>query len=373
MRPDRVLGSRGDAGDGPSVVAIAALHGNEPAGIVAVQRVLAALAERDIGIRGRFVGILGNLAACEAGRRFVGRDLNRGWSDDRCAAVARPTLDRVPEDAEQRELLVLLRRLACESGRPLVVLDLHSMSGPGVPFSIAPDLLRNRPLLASFPVPTVLGLAEIIPDALLSWLCLSGHRGIAIEGGQHDDPETIELLEACLWFSLVQSGLLEAEDVPARRRHRARLRAAAVGNPPVVEIKHRHGVTPGDGFEMRPGYSNFTRVKAGERVARDRDGPIRIPRSGLMMLPRYQDEGEDGFFVAIPMTPGWLRTSTLLRRAGLERLLPMLPRMARGENGELVWNGSTPTGALLGALHLLGYRSVTPTGKGFRLRRHRES
>ena len=364
---DRVFGDRGDAGRGPTVVGLAALHGNEPAGIVAVERVLSALADR--GVRGRFVGVIGNRSAYEAQRRFMGRDLNRGWSDERCARTANPAHDSVPEDAEQRELLTLLRRLASESRRPLVVLDLHSMSGPGVPFSIAPDMLRNRPLLATLPVPTVLGLAEIIPDALLSWLCRSGHRGIAIEGGQHDDAETIDLLEACVWFALVKAGLLSADDVPDLRRHRARLRAAAVGNPPVVEIKHRHGVTIGDGFEMRPGYSNFTRVRAGEVVASDRRGPIEIPRDGLMMLPRYQQEGDDGFFVAIPMTPGWLRTSTFLRRTQLGRLLPLLPRMGRDERGDLLWGGAAPKGMLLGALHLLGYRSVTPTDDGFVVRR----
>lgn len=364
---ERVFGERGDPRRGPTVVGLAALHGNEPAGIVALERVLSALAGCDLG--GRFVGVIGNRSAYEANRRFVGRDLNRGWSDERCARTARPALDSVPEDAEQREILTLLRRLACESQRPLVVLDLHSMSGPGVPFSIAPDLLRNRPLLATLPVPTVLGLAEIIPDALLSWLCRSGHRGIAIEGGQHDDPETTGLLEACVWFALVEARLLSTSDVPDSARHRARLRAAALGNPPVVEIKHRHGVAIGDGFEMRPGYSNFTRVRAGEVVATDRRGPIETPRDGLMMLPRYQPEGDDGFFVAAPMTPGWLKTSTLLRRSQLGRLLPVLPRMRRDERGNLIWAGAAPKGALLGALHLLGYRSVTPTDEGFVVRR----
>ena len=368
-----MLGARGDTARGPTVVGLAALHGNEPAGIVAVRRVLAAIDEHAIDLRGRFVGVVGNRSAYQAGRRFVERDLNRGWSDERCARIASPALDRGPEDLEQRELLALLRQLGGQSQRPLVVLDLHSMSGPGVPFSIAPDVLRNRPLLATLPVPTVLGLAEIIPDALLSWLCRSGHRGIAIEGGQHDDPVTVELLEACVWFQLVQAGLLPTDDVPELRRHRARLRASAVGNAPVVEIKHRHGVAMGDGFQMRPGYSNFTPVRAGEVVASDRQGPIEIPRDGLMMLPRYQDDGDDGFFVAIPMRPGWLRTSTLVRRARLERLLPVLPRMGRDERGDLVWSGAAPKGPLLTVLHLLGYRSVTASADGFRLRRTDQS
>ena len=65
---------------GPALLVVAGVHGNEPAGVVAAERVLKALREREPGLKGRLVALRGNLGALAAGRRFLGRDLNRGWS-----------------------------------------------------------------------------------------------------------------------------------------------------------------------------------------------------------------------------------------------------------------------------------------------------
>ncbi|MEM6993115.1 MAG: succinylglutamate desuccinylase/aspartoacylase family protein [Myxococcota bacterium] len=367
----RVVGSFGDPSAGPTVVAFGALHGNEPAGLSAIDRVLTIMRSGALDVRGRFVGIMGNRAALAAGRRFVGRDLNRGWTAESCARSAVARADQTPEDAEQREILAALRTVAAAASGPLVVLDLHSTSGPASPFSVAPDLLRNRPLAVNLPVPTVLGLEEIIDGTLLGYLCEQGHLGLAIEGGQHDAPQTAELLEACVWFSLATAGIVEGTSVPGREEKLWRLRAAGVGKPTLVEIKHRHGVAPDDAFVMEPGYSNFISVDKGEVVAHDRRGPIAVPRAGLMMLPRYQDEGDDGFFIAQPITPAWLRISKAAREARLEYLLRWAPGIRRDNRDQLTLLGGAPSEWLLGLLHLLGYRGLRPTAEGLEFFRRR--
>ena len=97
---------------GPTLLVVAGVHGNEPAGVTAAERVLAALRERDLGLKGRLVALRGNLGALAAGRRFLGRDLNRGWS----AASIEATRAR-PRDA--RDLVGAERR---RHGRRRVVL-----------------------------------------------------------------------------------------------------------------------------------------------------------------------------------------------------------------------------------------------------------
>ena len=62
--------AEGPAG-GPTLMCIAGIHGNEPAGVQGVLRVSRALAERSSALRGRFVAFAGNLAALDAGRRFI--------------------------------------------------------------------------------------------------------------------------------------------------------------------------------------------------------------------------------------------------------------------------------------------------------------
>ena len=46
---------------------------------------------------------------------------------------------------------------------------------------------------------------------------------------------------------------------------------------------------------------------------------------GRILMPLYQEQGEDGFFVVRRVRPMWLRLSEFLRRLNLERYLHLLP------------------------------------------------
>ena len=99
-----------------------------------------------------------------------------------------------------------------------------------------------------------------------------------------------------MWVALSVGGLLGSDFDCGP--HRELLGATAGGLPGAVEIVYRHGIEVTDCFEMKPGYHNFQPIDHGDEVAYDRNGPVLAPMSGLMMLPRYQGEGEDGYFIA---------------------------------------------------------------------------
>ena len=63
----RILGDVGSATDGPTLIVVGGLHGNEPAGVGALQRVFARLRADDCLPRGRLVGLSGNRAALAVG------------------------------------------------------------------------------------------------------------------------------------------------------------------------------------------------------------------------------------------------------------------------------------------------------------------
>jgi succinylglutamate desuccinylase len=48
---------------------------------------------------------------------------------------------------------------------------------------------------------------------------------------------------------------------------------------------------------MLPGFRSFQRIEAGEILATDGKGEVRSPETGLLLLPLYQPQGEDGFFL----------------------------------------------------------------------------
>jgi succinylglutamate desuccinylase len=57
-------------------------------------------------------------------------------------------------------------------------------------------------------------------------------------------------------------------------------------------------VRPGDGFVMEPGFRNLQAVEAGQVLARDRLGEITAVCDARILMPLYQDQGNDGFFLA---------------------------------------------------------------------------
>ncbi len=291
----RCLGVVTGAARGPTVVIVGGIHGNEPAGVLGAKAVMSELRSMGDVLRGRVIAFTGNRRALTDGRRYVARDLNREWRTahlDELRAQPAP----IAEDREQRELGDAIVALEREGGR-LFFLDLHTTSGPTEPFACFEDTSENRSVACSLPVNVVLGLERSLHGTLLSWVEGRGHVGVSFEAGQHADPLAPRRHEAAIWMFLVACGVLDAPHVQNEAEHLA-IFAGASACPKVVEVRHRHVVEDGDDFVMLEGFGGFDPVEAGQVVALDRRGPIRSPESGLMLMPRYQAQGEDGFFVA---------------------------------------------------------------------------
>ncbi|NIP82429.1 MAG: aspartoacylase, partial [Gemmatimonadetes bacterium] len=79
-------------------------------------------------------------------------------------------------------------------------------------------------------------------------------------------------------------------------------------------------------FIMDPGYTSFQQVEAGQRLGHWGDGrPVVAPEGGRLLMPLYQEQGDDGFFLTRDVRRFWLAVSTLLRRIGVDRIAPLLP------------------------------------------------
>jgi predicted deacylase len=357
----RVIGACGGETPGPLVVCVAGIHGNEPAGVHALRRLFAMLARQRPPLRGRFVGLAGNLGALHAGIRYRDEDLNRVWTPERIDALRRG--EHGTQGPEAREQLELLEALDSELGRaegPVHFLDLHTTSAAGQPFACIGDTLRNRDFALRLPVPILLGIEEQLDGALLEYLGERGAVTLGFEAGQHAAPSSVEHHEALAGLALAEAGCLDESHLPEAQAWRRHLEAATAGTPRVLEIRHRHPVAPEDGFHMEPGFRNFQRVRRGQLLARDRRGEIRSPESAMVVLPLYQKKGDDGFFLARPVRPLWLRLSRVLRRLGLERLAPLLPGVRRHPTRAEALLVETGVARFLArqVFHLLGYRKL---------------
>lgn len=328
--PPRIIAALRGADPGPTLIVVGGLHGNEPEGITAARAALASLSPG--ALRGEVVALVGNRRAVAAGRRHVGRDLNRMWTADQVAtaraAVARagasgpelpvpvepsrsppPELSDSPalrgarelresfDPPEVHELVELAGAIdaAISLARgPVHVVDLHTTSAPGFPFAVVGPSPLHRRFAEAFPLPGIVGLEALLPGVLTRYLGEHGCITLAIEGGQHATTAAADNLAAVLTIALEAAGIVRAmPGAAAARAHLTRVRGEL---PATIEVIQRQPVRPEHGFRMEPGFANIQRTAAGTLLARDRTGEIRAPFDGVLLLPLYQPDGSDGFF-----------------------------------------------------------------------------
>ena len=369
---DRLLGGIAGRRPGPTLMCFAGIHGNEPAGVHAVRRVLGALDGRRADVHGRLVALAGNIAALERGRRFIDRDLNRAWTRARILQLrSESVMDAAAEDREQMELLEEIEQVLDAADGPVYALDLHTTSGPGGIFSAFTDSLPHREFASHFPVPMIFGLEELVDGTLLNLLSEHGIVAVTVETGQHEEPAAVDRAEAALWIALVSAGLLPERLVPEVTEARKRLKRDVQHLPRALEMRQKRDVEDGDGFVMDPGYSNFQPVRAGQVVARDAEGPVAVAEGGRLLMPLYQEQGEDGFFLVREFSSFWMNVSLAMRRAGMSRLVPFLPGVSQidGSSDEVVVDKRIARFYARQLMHLLGFRQLEDAGDKLIMRR----
>jgi hypothetical protein len=367
----------GDAA-GPTLIAIAGIHGNERAGVGAARRVLETLTRRSGNVRGEVVAFAGNLGAMRLGCRYRSRDMNRVWTEARITdlearAKSGAALDE--EDVEQLELLSAIRAAIARARGPVFIIDLHTTSATGVPFVLFGDTLRQRAFASAIPLTIVMGLEEQVDGVLCSYWTTKGCITCGVEGGQHDDPGSVDNLEAVLLLGAESAGIFGSGLLTETGTAHALLERRRGSLPRVMEVVSRRAITPEDRFVMEPGFLNLARVDANGLLAHDRNGAIRAPRDGFVLLPLYQGLGSDGFFWGREVSPTRLRVSEALRHMKLDRFLHLLPGVRRDPTHapRLVVDTRIARLYPLDVFHTLGYRRIRTRESLMTIERQTES
>lgn len=373
---DRIIGDCGGADqDGPTVVFIGGIHGNEPSGVIALQQVFQQLADNQTAIRGRVLGLAGNIPALAKQERFLSKDLNRIWDSgftsrftSRFRSRKNQTQfsenhEQVVEYHEQNELFEIIEPLL-KLDSPVYFFDLHTTSSASAPFIAINDQLSNREFALRFSVKTVLGIEEYLEGPLLSFLNDFGHVALAFEAGQHDDPESVELHISFIYLALLVAGVIDETSVASLSQQPARIRLAEGKNRGIFEVIFRKSIAEADGFHMKPGFQNFDSITKGELLADDHAGPISASRGGHVFMPLYQNSGNDGFFV-VRRVPMWALTlSSTLRKIRFDNFLALLPGVSRSPAypDALMVNKKVAFLLATELFHLLGFRRKKTEG-----------
>jgi hypothetical protein len=356
---DRIIGRVSSGVPGPTVVFFGGIHGNEPAGVRALEKVFAHFESGEVPCeRGTIIGIRGNLPALGRQERYLQHDLNRLWNPARIERIlATPESQRSAEEQELASLHGLLMGILEEEAAPFYFIDLHTTSSQTLPFITINDSMINRKFSELFPVPVILGIEEYLEGPLLSYINQLGYMALGFESGQHQDPAAVTHAEDFIWLTLYFSGATPS--FAGYRQSYRRLQQAALCDHYFYEVFYRHELSNGHGFKMEEGYRSFQRVPRGTRVATQQGEPLELQKPGILFMPLYQQQGEEGFFL-IRQTPRWaLGLSARMRKWNFHRALSVLPgvKWADDRQDRLVVDLRVARFMSKPFFHLLGYRS----------------
>ena len=335
---------------GPTVVFFGGIHGNEAAGVIAIEESLNNLQE---DIKGSIYGIAGNLKALNVSRRYIDKDLNRLWTFEKIYS-SEDNMDCV-EDKEQEELIHLIEKILSQSQPPFYFIDFHTTSSKSIPFITINDAIINRKFSELFPIPTVLGIEEYLDGPLLSFINQLGYVSLGVEVGQHEDIESIQNAKAIINIILNKTGIANV-DITASLDL---LNNHGRYNSEFFEVTHREQIKPSDEFIMYDGFFNFQPILKNDLLAIKNGKSLYSPKDGRIFMPLYQKQGDEGFFIIEKINPLFLRVSAFFRKLKLYNLLVILPgvKWKNKKRGILEANLKVTKFFVKNISHLIGFRA----------------
>lgn len=360
IKISRFIGQVTGEQKGPTLIFFGGIHGNEPAGVRALEHLFNALDAGSFRICGTIVGIRGNLPALLQGKRFLDQDLNRLWTEKNIIEIKnKPSSELEVEELELLEIEQLISELLGFYKPPFYFIDFHTTSSKTLPFITINDALINRKFSQQFPVPIILGIEEYLEGPLLSHMNKLGYVSLGFESGQHNEESAVKNSIAFSWLTLVFSGAVAEQDVSDLDAFYQQLESSANMDSNFYEVVHRQELKKTDEFSMLNGYVSFQKVTKGTLLAIQNREKISAEEDTILFMPLYQQQGAEGFFL-IENIPKWaLKTSVLLRKLRMDRLLTFLPGIswndARKES--LLVNLSVARFFTKSFFHLLGYRN----------------
>ena len=297
----RLIGEYGEYNSGTLFIVLAGIHGNEKAGIFALEKIFEYFALNKIQFNGKLVALKCNLTALEVNQRFIHKDLNRQWYDSKIKKLSALPFGMLntAEDREQVQLLDYIQHILAqqEDKENIVMVDLHTTSAAGACMTITNNQPKSVDFARMLPVPVISGMTKVLQGTTLEYFENMGIPGIAYEAGQHDDIESIERMKYGLISLFLNAGILDEKHSNFFTEGIERLRKYNEGLPYVVNVLYHHAISDDDNFVMKAGYSNFSKVSKGEHLADDKNGAILAPNTGMILMPLYQKKGNDGFFI----------------------------------------------------------------------------
>lgn len=288
----RIIGEYDSGQTGPLLFVTAGVHGNEPSGVIALQKIFKILNEEQPDIMGKIVGITGNKEALLKNVRYIDEDLNRTWTVENIASGKENT----HEKQEMFEIIDVIKNYSEENHTKRFFLDCHTTSAASEPYISVQVVNDNDDWAHKFPTYIIRGFSDIVNGCIDHYESRIGITGFTFEGGQHESKKSELNHEGMIWLALNYACQLDLN----RLKHypyTAKMLEEKRKDRKTFEIEYRHGIEESDDFRMEPNFANFQKIKKGELIAHQNGEPIYSDWDAYIFMPLYQSQGNDGFFV----------------------------------------------------------------------------
>lgn len=289
---ERIIGNYTSNKEGPLLFITAGVHGNEPSGVTALEKVFEYLDKTKPEINGRVVGLMGNKRALEKGKRYTDEDLNRTWTEE--------NLRKKPESREQeemKEIIQVLEEFPESQYTKRYFLDCHTTSSESLPYISVQDVNDNDSWAHRFPGYKVRGFSDIVYGAIDHYMSRTGLTGFVFEAGQHTSKTSVENHEGMIWLNIKEACDLDLKQISCYPDCVEKFTRQNAPDNKTFEIVHRYEIQDGEEFKMEPGFENFQKIKKDELLAISDGQEIRSEWDAYIFMPLYQSQGNDGFFI----------------------------------------------------------------------------
>ena len=291
---DRVIGNYHSNNEN-IIIFIASIHGNETSGSIALKKFFQEVRDSNIKMEGTVIGLIGNMSAAKNNMRYIDCDMNRMWTNN----IINSKINN--HTNEKKELLMLKelidKIIALKKKKNITIIDLHNTSSPNGVFTIVNNL-REKNLANSLKIPTINNLFSKVKGSLAAYYSDKGIASIVFEGGAIGDPASINNHEAGIWKILEKRNFITKDLIPKQAlRNKKEMRDFSAKITGFYEVKYIYKIKGKEDFMMNPNMQNFEKLKKGQSIARNQDGPITAPMNGHLLMPLYQKQGEEGFYI----------------------------------------------------------------------------
>lgn len=288
----RIIGTYETGNSGPLLFITASIHGNEPAGFLALEKVFEILNKERPEIKGTVVGVTGNRKALQKNTRYIDEDLNRTWTEKNISNH----LTNSHEKKEMFSIIEVLKKYPKKDFPQRYFLDCHTTSADSEPYISVQVVNDNDEWAHLFPTYIIRGFSDIVDGSIDKYESQMGMTGFTFEAGQHESPAAIAHHIGMIWHTISYACHLNLTDLATYPKEAVLLEEKR-NQRKTFEIIYRYGIADDDQFKMQPGFENFQRIKKEELLAYHNGNPVYSQWDDYIFMPLYQTQGNDGFFV----------------------------------------------------------------------------